>query len=131
MMKDKTEIAKTLHTKLAAIRLIDVPMMSMDRSIPRKEQARLARELFKTLGLKGISVTTPNYSMARTVHVDLPERQDVFERSGKIDYADDPARQANLEARQSIRLILLQAFPNHDDRSDTQSDHFDYCWSVR
>ena len=33
------------------------------------------------------------------------------------------------EARAKLEKILARAFPNHEDRSDTQSDYFDYCWS--
>lgn len=33
------------------------------------------------------------------------------------------------EAQDLARAILGRAFPNHDDRSDSQSDSFDYCWS--
>lgn len=87
-----------------------VEVVSIDRYIPRKEQARLARRLFRDLELKGISVTTPSYSMAQAVDVRLPHRSGVMERK--------------------VRAILSKAFPNHDDRSDSRTDHFDYCWSI-
>lgn len=123
--------ALALHAKLATINITEIPVMSRDRSICRKEQARLARELFKKIGLKGISVTAPNYSMAQSVDVRPPQRNDyTVDSFGRIDYANDPAGKANREADNRLRSILLAAFPSHEDRSDSQSDYFDYCWSL-
>lgn len=126
-------LARELHEKLATIDITTIPVLSRDRSIPRKEQAALARSLFKSLGLRGISVTAPNYSMARSVDIRLPKRNDyVLNTDGTVlDYATDPAAQANVNAEKRLGAILLAAFPRHDDRSDTQSDHFDYRWSLR
>jgi membrane protease subunit (stomatin/prohibitin family) len=128
-IQNRNEIAKKLHTALAAIDITTIEIASNDRHIPRKEQAKLARELFKKLGLKGISVTTPNYSMAQSVDVSIPSRND-YKMIGQYDI--DPeceACKANHEARERIEAILLAAFPNHDNRSDSQTDYFDYCWS--
>jgi len=126
-------IAETLHAKVGGIDLSSVSVMSKDRHIPLKEQAAKTRELFKTLGLKGISVTTPNYSMASSVEVELPKRSDftVFKDGGFVDRPNDPACLANTAAEKKVEAILAKAFPNHDDRSDIQTDYFDYCWSVR
>lgn len=125
------ERALALHQALKAVDLAKVPVKSTERHIARKEQARLTRELFKELGLKGISVTAPNYSMARAVDVRLPRRSDFSElvdvRRQRISCM---AREANHRAAEAVHQILAVAFPNHDDRSDTQSDHFDFCWSV-
>lgn len=44
---------------------------------PRKEVAAYIRTLFRSLGLKGISVTTPTYGYASDIHVVFPaERLD-------------------------------------------------------
>ena len=128
---DEIRTAVQLQAALQAIVLGALPIMSTDRSIPRKEQAKLARMLFKQLGLKGISVRAPNYSQAQSVDVRLPKRED-YERdqAGCIDWPNDPAAIANNAAEKRVREILNRAFPNHDDRSDSQSDHFNYCWSV-
>jgi hypothetical protein len=119
-----------LHAKLATINPLDVPVMSRERMIPRKEQAALARQLFKSMGLRGISVTTPNYSMASTVRVRLPKRDDYELNEWGTVKEGDPVMRANSEAGRRVESILLAAFPRHDDRSDTMSDYFDYCWSV-
>ncbi len=122
----------------------EIPVMTTDRHIDRKQQAALARKLFKSLGLKGISVTTPTYSMASTVKVRLP-RADVtaamFILNGRDyngeAYSDMPdelpakiAHAARWAEITEIKRVLAIAFPNHDDRSDSCSDHFDFCWSV-
>lgn len=129
---ETTGKAKALHAKLAAIDITEIPVMTLDRCISRKDQAKLARELFKKLGLKGISVTAPNYSMAQSVDVRMPKRADydmeIVERDGN--HGRDPAHQANFQAEQRMDAILLAAFPQHDNRSDSQSDYFDFCWSV-
>ena len=124
--------AMSLHARLAEIDLAAVPVVCTDRHIPRKEQAALARKLFKSLGLRGISVTAPRYSMASSVDVSMPKREDYTrDDHGQIDFATDPAAQANGEARHKVSAILDTAFPNHVDRSDGQSDHFDYRWSIQ
>lgn len=124
--------ATELHTKLATINPLDVPVMSQDRHISRKDQAKLARQLFRQLGLKGISVTAPNYSMARSVDVRMPKREDyTLNAYGQVDdYSTDPAGKANTEAKQRIASILIAAFPKHDDRSEWGTDHYDYKWSI-
>lgn len=135
-----------MNPVLEALRAVDlsrVPVMSTDRCIPRKEQARLARELFKRLGVKGISVTTPNYSMAQSVDVRIPSEPHEpgdyllgdanYEHRCYSDMPDAvPCKQKMLrqsEARELAEAILARAFPKHDDRSEMQSDYFDYCWS--
>ncbi len=126
----RTEAAKILHTQLAAINPLDVPIMSRDRCIPRKQQAKLARQLFRGLGLKGISVTAPNYSMAQSVDVAPPTRCDYdLDQFGTMVAGCEAAR-ANTDARQRLSAILLSAFPNHEDRSEPMTDYFDYRWSI-
>lgn len=130
----ETANAEELHSALAAVNITEIPVMSNDRHIGRKAQAKLARQLFAKLGLKKISVTAPNYSMAQSVDVSLPTRRDYGYDENEMDLdvrRADPARKSNFQATERIQSILLAAFPNHEDRSDVQSDHFDYCWSVR
>jgi len=128
----ETRKAAALHTALAAVDITSIDLVSRDRNIPRKEQAKLARLVFSKLGLKGISVTAPNYSMAQSVHVRLPKRHDftVLREDGGIDWGKDPAAKANQEAASRVGSILLAAFPNSEDRSDSMTDHFNYRWSI-
>lgn len=129
-----------LYEQIAAVKLDRVPVMSHERCIPRKEQAKLARQLFAKLGIKGVSVTAPNYSMAQSVDVRVPaEAADMtgFEQYEHSTYSDMPdyvpvkaAMLRKNQAQKHLFLILNHAFPCHDDRSDSQSDYFDYCWSM-
>ena len=131
LQKREQEQALALHAALDKLKFDLVPIVCRERGIARIEQAQLARQLFKRLGLKGISVTCPNYSMAQSVDVRLPKRSDyVFDVRGMVDHLNDKASQANSKAQRLIDAILLKAFPFHDNRSDSQSDYFDYCWSV-
>lgn len=129
------------YRQIEAVNLDAVTVASNNRSIPRKEQAALTRALFKRLGIKGISVTAPNYSMASSVDVRLPRapRPSMagFEQYENVTYSDMPndcpVKVAMLErssAARKVAAILSRAFPNHDDRSDYQTDYFDSCWSV-
>jgi len=143
-MENFTIVKYDTLEQIFAVDLNRVPVVSTDRHISRKEQAKLARELFKKLGIKGLSVTTPNYSMASVVEVKVPtyrlepgdyvlEGEDYENRSYSDMPEDVPAKRKHLKhwnAVKKIDAILLRAFPQHDDRSDLQSDYHDNCWSV-
>lgn len=131
--------AVALADRLKQIDVEQVPAMSEDRGICRKEQARLTRELFKKLGLKGISVTTPMYSMASTVDVRIPKQLGEMRRDSNVhatweEYLRaldlDPVIAANRFVEDRIKEILAYAFPNHDDRSDYMTDYYNSKWSV-
>lgn len=140
----RTVNAEVTFAQLAAVNEGSIPVMSRDRMIPRKDQAALARKLFKALGVKGLSITTPNYSMASSVYVSVPriERAPEDHQFDGTDYqnesyADMPegvvAKQKHLahwKACEKVSEILSRAFPKHDDRSDSMTDYFDFCWSV-
>jgi hypothetical protein len=121
-----------VHAALAAIDLIMVPVVATERHTHRKVRAKLTRELPKRLGVSGISVTTPRYSMATAVDVLIPARSDYTLRhpDGTVNWAEDPAALSNSAAEATVRAILARAFPNHDDRSDSTTDYFDNPWSV-
>lgn len=122
-----------LRAQLAAVRLSDVPVVYAVRSgTTRKELAKLTRQLFSRLGLRGISVRAPNYSMAQSIDITLPGRRDfVTDQWGMaVDWANDPAAMANREAERKVHAIMARAFPNHDNRSDSQTDYFDYKYSI-
>ncbi len=132
---------RTIYDTIHAVNLALVPIVATDRCIPRKEQAAKARQLFKRLGIKGISVTTPSYSMAQVVEIELPDEPHPgwigFEEYEYRTYSDMPAhvpaKAAMLRrsrAAKHIEEILAVAFPAHIDRSDYVTDYFDYCWSV-
>lgn len=122
------------------LKLEDVPTLLRDRYAPRKQQAVAARTLFRQLGLKGISVTVPVYSMACSVHVRIPkvptnsemhqEWEQLWLQGKQGESVMAKVREREHKAELKLMEILNRAFPNHVDRSDAQSDHFDYRWSI-
>ena len=122
--------ALELHQDLKNIDLAKVQVQTTDRHIERKQQAALARKLFKSLGIPHVGFRTPNYSMAHVVDVTMPMRQDYVPCNDFTPNYLCPVRSANRAALQTVQKILATAFPNHDDRSDAQSDCFDSCWSI-
>lgn len=125
------DAARELHAKLAAVNIDAVPVRrDIDRCAPRKELAAAARAMFKALGIKGVRFTTPNYSMAQAVDVSLEKRGDYGQYDAMHGLRDDPAHQANRAADATVRAILDRAFPNHRDKSDTQTDYYNYRWSI-
>jgi hypothetical protein len=87
--------ADALAAALDRVRPEDVPVVCDDRDVTQKEQAALARRLFKTLGLKKIRVRVQTYSMGFGVDVRLPMARD-WPRLGE-----------------RVRRILDVAFPAH------------------
>lgn len=110
-----------------------VTVKSADRAIGGKERAKLTRELFAELGLKGVSVTLPTGSMCFWVNVRIPARIDdsylIKLDPEWVSGVHDAAR-ANERARITVERILAVAFPNHDDRGDSMTDHFDAPWTL-
>lgn len=140
--------AEALKAALARVNEAAVPVMSRDRSLRRKDQAALTRKLFRELGLSGISVTAPSYSMAHSVDVKLPRfhghQRDKWPHdhaaccglgghppAAEHDEADRcPACRDDAALSLAVEEVLARAFPNHDDRSESQSDYFDFKWSM-
>lgn len=127
------------YEQLSKVKLSSVKKVSdTRRDEGRKELAKQAKKLLTSLGIKGVSVTAPNYSMAQSVHVKIPsvsvkKRNDSDYRSFSEMGEDEAPRVANtLRHRASVYVeqILMAGFPNTDNRSDTNTDYFDYIWSI-
>jgi hypothetical protein len=115
--------ALALHDALGRVDVDAIAVVTTDRGIALKEQAALARRLFKSLGLAGISVTMPGYSIVPHVEVKLPYRRDGVR--------DSEAERANEAAYAKVEAILAVAFPNHDDRSEpVPGRRYDYKWRI-
>ena len=119
------------------------------RSLSRKEWAKQVKSLLKSLGLGFVSVTAPSYSMASSIHIrfhqdegpweggeheklhaEINQRErDGYEWLGYGNYC--PHCKQQWQAHQRLEKIILAAFPDLDDRSDSQSDHFDSCLSIQ
>ena len=102
------------------------------RKESRKTWAQGVRALFKSLGFKGISVTAPNYSMASSIRISFPSSgcQNPIHNEPYSRYLDCALCAKERAAKQKAVAIILAAFPDLDNRSDSQTDHFDYCLSV-
>lgn len=119
--------AKAIQHRLFSVDPAKIAVVSMERNLPRKDLAKLARGVFAKLGVKGISITAPNYSMAQSVDVRVPRLlTDSIEDSAEYVLT----RKDNNETVRKVEAILLAAFPNTDNRSDSMTDYFDYRWSV-
>jgi hypothetical protein len=105
------------------------------RDQPRKEVAAAVRALLKRLGIKGVSVTTPNYSMAMGIQVRIPDRpedwQDDLHPHRPGDHTDCWRCQLAKAARVRLELLILAAFPDLDDRSDYSTNYYDAYLSVQ
>jgi hypothetical protein len=108
------------------------------RSATRKEWAAEVRKLLKSLNINGVSVTTPSHSMAQAIQISLPDELDNSIEHQKLHDelwkqnrpgTDCPQCGQRWNARKHLEAIILAAFPDLDDRSDLQSDCFDYCLS--
>ncbi len=101
------------------------------RRVDRTDRAAMIRSLFKHLGLKGISVTTPSYSMASGNKVTIPPAAEHDrDRPSGHENVTCPHCREHVAARRHVRALILAAFPDLDDRSDYQSDYHDNPLSI-
>jgi hypothetical protein len=109
-----------------------IPVMTRDRHIPQKVQARFTRGFFQELKLPGVSVKMATGSMCFWVNVDIPGRHDFAYLRTLCDDAGHagPGYVENKDAEEKVKFILARAFPNHDDRSDSLTDHFDMKFRI-
>lgn len=98
------------------------------RSLPLKEIAAKLRGLFAELGIKGISVTAPRYSMAHSVDVDVPRIE--WESPAESEAEQQGRRDHAVAVRRKVEAIILAAYPDMDDRSDSMTDYFDNRFGV-
>lgn len=134
----ENEKAIELHSQLNKIKESDLIPYAIKRNSDRKEFAKAVRSLFKKLGLKYISVTTPNYSMASSIDIILPKRPQTYNYyKMNLRWEDeetlrekDYALTMNRQASKYINYILNSCFPTKNDRSETMTDYFDFKYMV-
>jgi hypothetical protein len=133
-MTETLKLEDVHNPQLQAI--IDAPLPPVRRERLRHEErkvwAREVRALFKALGLTGISVTTPSYSMAHSIDITLPKSDPEPIVTDEDGYpALHPVYRAQREAAlDKAGEIILTAFPDLDDRSDSISDYYDFCLAI-
>jgi hypothetical protein len=128
-----TMTTATLSPALQAI--LDAPLPAVVKPRLRREGRKVwaaeVRKLFKSLGLRGISVTAPNYSMASSIHVLLPEATG-HEADGGAghDFPTCPACRQRAAAMKHVKRLILAAFPDLDDRNEYPGTDYDFCLTV-
>lgn len=107
-----------------------LPTYAIPRNIERKVFAKTVREMFKKLGIKGASVTTPDYSMASSIDIAIPVYYiDVYD-SVTLDRLTSDAGDKSTKLHEQIKMIMANAFPTMDDKSDTMTDYFDFKYML-
>lgn len=107
------------------------------RGLDLVARAKLLRWFFRGLGINRmghnhgpdrIQVLAPRYSMAHSVNVNVP---------GSINHGHDATDRVECAicrrhgaVLRRVQWLILQAFPELNDRSDTQSDYFDFVFMV-
>jgi hypothetical protein len=116
------------HHRILTVQIPSVVNPAL-RDSERKVIAAEIRKLLKALGIKKVSVTAPNYSVAQCVGIDLPYLP--HDDHPSIDWPSCPVCSMHRAAVYRLEVILLSAFPDLDDRSDVLSDYFDFRFLVR
>jgi hypothetical protein len=118
-------------------RILNAPLPAFRGNIRRDGRSTWGakvRRLFADLGIKGISVTTPSYSMAQSIDIRLPGEAEHDYREewqgGTHERATCPICRERQAAVERVEEIILAAFPDLDNRSDSQTDHYDYCLGI-
>jgi len=91
-----------------------------------KARSWAIRQMLRKVGIKGAHVTVGRGSTCAEVRflgVACPTRES-HNRSAC------PECKRNLDAEKKVSDIILGAFPDMDDRSDSMTDHFDYKFTI-
>jgi hypothetical protein len=104
------------------------------RDRPDKEIAVAVRALLKQLGIKGCSVTTPRYSMAMGIEIRLPEYPSDWDKTlhphDTLGMVDCWRCMLGRAARDRFKTLLVAAFPDCEDRSDSFNEHYDWVFHI-
>lgn len=110
------------------------------RALKPTERSTAIRKLFKQIGISGLRVTTPYYF--GICRIAIPEdddhdevhaaaektAHDEFPYLGMVHYCTVCKRR--LDARNHLEKIVLAAFPDLDDRSNLETDYYDYVFAI-
>lgn len=107
------------------------PLRTDARRMTQTERSAALRALLKSLGVKGVSVTSARGSMCYWSHI----RFDGVPHPPVANWCEHNSRvcdvcQRNNAAERKVHRIVLAAYPDLDDRSDSQTDHFDFVYTV-
>ena len=127
-------VEMTVPDTIASIEAATVPASPVSttaRSAGQKERTAMIRQALKASGVRGVSVTMATGSMCYWTHV----RAEGVPHAQGTDWNAHEARQCpvclrNQAADKKLTALILAAFPDLGDRSDLQSDHFDFVFTV-
>lgn len=108
------------------------------QSHDRKAWAAAVRAMLRNLGIKAVSVTAPSYSQAHSIDIRLPRYAEAAHtcfdsyttKYAPIDERHCRACTLQSQAQSKMHAIMHVGFPQLDNRSDSQTDYFDFCWTV-
>jgi hypothetical protein len=103
------------------------------RHSPQKEISKAIRELYKDLGILGVRVYCQ-----WSIHIrpEEPQEHSHIDDSaqswnlGEYKYRDCPTCQRHGKLKRKLARIILAAYPDLGDRSEIQSDYFDYIFQI-
>lgn len=142
MKRYTQEEANKVYDAILAINLSTIEPITLKR-VRLDEFAKLLRPFLKSLGFSNrkISVTVPTYAQAQAIHVVIPDfdipsnklpvvaAMSAEEYQKAVDWMNDQYQKRE-EARWHLRDVIMEAFPANDNRSDAQTDYFDWTFSV-
>lgn len=102
--------------------------LSLVNALTLKERASLTRQLFRSLGIKHVSVTVATGANCFYVVLRLPDMNHGRGSNSHNVQSCEACKYLN-RAKLALEEILQRAFPKEVDNSDPQSDYFDYPWS--
>lgn len=107
------------------------PLNPKARSAGQKERTVMIRKALKDCGVRGVSVTMATGSMCYWTHV----RAEGVPHAEGTDWNEHERREClvcerNQAADKKLHAIIMAAFPDLGDRSDSMTDHFDFVFTV-
>jgi hypothetical protein len=131
----KTTARRTLSASeiISSIEAAALPAPTGDaiRTLGTVEQCSKIRAMLKAAGIKGVSVKRSHAGWSATVAVSflrLGHEEGV--NWGLHNRAECPICSREIAATRKLETVILAAFPDCDNRSDSMTDYFDYVFGV-
>lgn len=111
---------------------IPAPIGQPVRGAGQKERTKRIRQVLKAAGIRGgVSVTMARGAGCYQTDVRIDGIQHAPDVDwNKHEYRECPVCMRNAAADRRVSAIILGAIPDLDDRSDSQTDHFDFMFTV-
>ena len=100
------------------------------RSLTQKERSAKIRNMLRAAGVKGVSVTSATGSMCYWTHVRFAQLEHPAGTNWDHNRLECSTCRVNQQAVRTLESLILAAFPDMGDRSDSMVDHFDFVFTV-